>query len=329
MNVSRAALLVSALLCLVGAGCDSDIRAPRTGSASPESAGASADQKDGATGAGVPGVGMNVLAAGGDFTPPSEDDIPDGPFGDVIRRGRDIFLDTPANAGEFVGNGLSCVNCHMDAGRVADAAPLWGAYGLYPVYRSKNGRVNNFEERLQGCFEYSMNGRAPERGGEVLTALESYAFWMATGAPVGVKLKGAGYPKGETPGLEPDLVRGKQVFDDNCALCHGADGQGQQVAGRNVFPPLWGPQSYNWGAGMHSLDNAAAFIRANMPLGRGGTLDLQQSWDVAMFMNSHERPQDPRFTGDVIETRAKFHDDPNSLYGREIGGRLLGSEPAR
>src|SRR5690606_28816675 len=93
-----------------------------------------------------------ALAAGDDFVPPSEDDIPDGPFGDVIRRGRDIFLDTPANAGEFVGNGLSCVNCHMGAGRVADASPLWGAYGRYPAYRAKNGRVNNFEERLQGCF---------------------------------------------------------------------------------------------------------------------------------------------------------------------------------
>ncbi len=50
---------------------------------------------------------------------------------------------------------------------------------------------------------------------------------------------------------------------------------------------------------MHQLDTAAAFIRSNMPLGRGGSLDAQQAWDVAMFIDGHERPQDPRFTGDV------------------------------
>lgn len=327
MNVLGSVSAVSLLLTLAIAGCNSDVRAPRSGIGSTQSSAADS-VPDAAVGVVATDPATASLAAGGVFTPPSEADIPDSPFGDVIRRGRDIFIDTPGNAAEYVGNGLSCANCHMGAGRVADAAPLWGAYGLYPAYRSKNGHVNNFEERLQGCFEYSMNGIAPPRGGEVLTALETYAFWMAGGAPLGVKLKGAGFPKGEKPAQPPDLARGTQVFDDNCALCHGADGQGQQVAGRNVFPPLWGPQSYNWGAGMHSLDNAAAFIRANMPLGRGGTLDLQESWDVAMFMNSHERPQDPRFTGDVAETRAKFHDDPNSLYGREIDGRLLGANPS-
>ena len=329
MNRVRSTVLLSLLVCLASVGCDSDIRAPRAGLGTQTPSAGSADGNGAAGAVAATGAAVTALAAGGVFTPPSEADIPEGPFGDVIRRGRDIFLDTPANAPEYVGNGLSCANCHMGAGRVADAAPLWGAYGRYPAYRSKNGHVNNFEERVQGCFEYSMNGRAPERGGEVLTAIESYAFWLSTGAPIGGKLKGAGFPKGESPPLEPNLARGKLVFDESCAMCHGADGQGQQVAGRNVFPPLWGPQSYNWGAGMHSLDNAAAFIRANMPLGRGGTLDLQQSWDVAMYMNSHERPQDPRFTGDVAETRAKFHDDPHSLYGREIEGRLLGANPAR
>ena len=111
--------------------------------------------------------------------------------------------------------------------------------------------------------------------------------------------------------------------------CHGDDGQGQKVAGRYVFPPLWGGDSYNWGAGMHQLDNAAGFIKANMPFGRGGSLSDQQAWDVAMFMNAHERPQDPRFKGDLAATRRQFHDDPNSLYGLEVDGRLLGADPAR
>ena len=260
------------------------------------------------------------------FIPPAESAIPAGPLGEVIREGRAIFTDTPDHARAYVGNGLSCSNCHLDAGRRADSAPLWGAWGMYPQYRKKNGHVNSFGERLQGCFKYSMNGKAPPLDSPELLALETYAWWLARGAQVGVKLKGAGYPKqGFRPPQPPDYARGAQVYDQNCALCHGADGQGQQVAGRNVFPPLWGPQSFNWGAGMHELDNAAAFIEANMPFSRGGTLSAQEAWDVAMFMDAHERPQDPRYTGNVSETRKRFHDTPTSLYGTEINGHLLGT----
>ena len=263
------------------------------------------------------------------FAPPSEADIPAGPLGDEIRRGMAIFTDTPAHARDFVGNGLSCSNCHLDAGRLADSAPLWGAWGMYPQYRKKNGHVNSFGERLQGCFRYSMNGKAPPLDSDVIVALETYAWWLSKGAPNGVKLAGAGYPKDFKPPQPPDYARGATVYAKDCALCHGADGQGQQVDGRNVFPPLWGPQSFNWGAGMHQLDNAAAFIKANMPLSRGGTLSDQDAWDVAMYMDAHERPQDPRYTGDVATTRAKYHDTPMSLYGTTVNGHLLGSGAAK
>ena len=264
------------------------------------------------------------------FSPPAESAIPAGPLGDVIRQGRDIFTDTPTHAKAYVGNGLSCSNCHLDAGRQANSAPLWGAYGVYPQYRKKNGKVNTFGERLQGCFRFSMNGKAPPLDSAEMVALETYAWWMATGAPVGKKLPGAGYPKaGFKPPQPPDYARGETVFRNNCALCHGDDGQGRQVAGRNVFPPLWGPQSFNWGAGMHQLDNAAAFIKANMPFSRGNTLSDQDAWDVAMYMDAHERPQDPRFDGSVGETRKKYHDTPMSLYGTEVQGHLLGAPTGR
>ncbi len=259
------------------------------------------------------------------FKPPGAGDIPVTPMGDVVRRGEQIFLHTGANAPGFVGNALNCVNCHLDAGRLAHSAPMWGAYPLYPAYRSKTGHVDTFAERLRGCFTYSMNGKAPPEGDEVLVALEAYAFWMAKGAPVGEKLPGAGYGKLAAPAQTPSLQRGQGVFTAQCALCHGADGQGQRSGETQVFPPLWGEHSYNWGAGMHSIDKAAAFIRANMPLGRGGSLSVQDAWDVAAFINSHERPQDPRFADSVEATRAKFHNSPNSLYGTLVNGKLRGS----
>ena len=44
---------------------------------------------------------------------------------------------------------------------------------------------------------------------------------------------------------------------------------------------------------------------------------------MATYINSMERPQDPRFTGNVADTRKQFHDTPFSLYGTEVNGRLL------
>ncbi|MGA9865654.1 MAG: c-type cytochrome [Acetobacteraceae bacterium] len=261
------------------------------------------------------------------FAPPAETAIPKGPLGQAILQGERIFRDTAKAAPEFVGNDLTCANCHIDAGRLANASPLWAAWVAFPAYRSKNLHVNTFAERLQGCFQYSMNGKQPPLGDSTLVALESYAAWLATGAPTGADMAGRGYPRLPKPAAAPDFARGKQVFDQHCALCHGATGAGQSAGGTVVFPAVWGPRSYNWGAGMTSIATAAGFVKANMPLGLGGSLTDQQAWDVALFIDSQERPQDPRFTGSVAETRAKFHDSPSSMYGREVNGHVLGAPP--
>jgi thiosulfate dehydrogenase len=258
------------------------------------------------------------------FVPPTDADIPDNDFGKEVRLGQSIFNETGTAAAAYVGNSLRCANCHLDQGRLANSAPMWAAYVAYPAYRSKNGHVNTFAERLQGCFRYSMNGKAPPLGDKVLVSLESYAYFLATGAPTGVSMAGHGYPTPAKPALAPAFTRGRAVFEQKCSLCHGADGQGQMAHGTTVFPPLWGPHSFNWGAGMASIKNAAGFIKANMPLSQGNTLTDQQAWDVATYMDSQERPQDPRFTGSVAETQKKYHGS-GDMYGKSVNGVVLGS----
>ena len=260
------------------------------------------------------------------FTPPPDSAIPKDQFGEMVKLGLNIFRNTPHYAKAYVGNSLSCENCHLDAGRMANSAPLWAAYVSYPAYRSKNKHVNDFPERLQGCFRFSMNGKPPARGSKELLALETYSYFLAKGAPTGAKMKGRGYPALKKPAQPMNFERGKQVYAQNCAMCHGADGQGQKsAAGKIVFPPLWGSKSFNWGAGMGNIKNAAAFIKANMPFSKGNTLSDQEAWDVAMFVDGHERPQDPRFTGSVPETRKRFHNSKMWLYGTRVDGVLLGA----
>jgi thiosulfate dehydrogenase len=259
-----------------------------------------------------------------DFVPPPESAIPSGPEGDMIWNGIKIFEDTQNEASQYVGDRLNCSSCHMDHGRRRYSAPMWAAYVVYPQYRDKNKKVNSMEERIQGCFRYSMNGTPPAADSPDMIALVTYFHWLATGLPVGIRPKGSGYLKLAAPTHPADIQRGAKVFAANCALCHGDDGQGREVDGVQVFPPLWGSRSFNWGAGMERLSTAAGFIKANMPYGAGGMLSDQQAWDVAAFVDSHERPQDPRFTGNVEDTRKKYHDH-DSYYGQEVNGHLLGS----
>lgn len=77
---------------------------------------------------------------------------------------------------------------------------------------------------------------------------------------------------------------------------------------------------------MHRINTAAAFIKESMPLGKGGSLTDEQAWNVAAYMNSRERPQDPRLVnGSVEETRKKYHaNDGVNLYGVEVDGVVLG-----
>jgi len=106
----------------------------------------------------------------------------------------------------------------------------------------------------------------------VLVALESYSYFLAKRSADGRDRTGAGFPGAAEAAITCRLRTGFEVYAQNCASCHGAQGLGQSSGGQVVFPPLWGPRSYNWGAGMTSIKDAAEFIHANMPLGLGGML---------------------------------------------------------
>ena len=247
----------------------------------------------------------------------------------VIRRGHDLFMNTQQLRGKNVFNNMNCSSCHLGEGRLPFAGPVWPAAVVLPNYRPKNDQVNNLEERIVGCFTYSMNGKPPAWGSDDMVALTTYHQWLAKGVPIyqpGKTLYGRGFPNLPDPGQKPDYARGQQVYEENCVLCHQADGGGVVKDGEVVFPALWGDTSYNWGAGIIRHYTLAAFVKHNMPLGRPNSLTDQQAWDVAYYINNHERPQDPRYTGDVKETREKYLDTfhIHSSYGLEHDGKLLG-----
>ncbi|MDO6824425.1 c-type cytochrome [Marinobacter sp. 1_MG-2023] len=247
----------------------------------------------------------------------------------VIRRGHDLFVNTQQLRGKNVFNSMNCSSCHLGEGRQPFSAPVWPAAVVLPNYRTKNDHVNSLEERIVGCFSFSMNGKPPEYGSDNMLALAAYHQWLAKGVPMyqsGKSMYGRGFPKLPEPEKGMSFERGKQIYEANCSICHAADGSGLVQNGEVVFPPLWGDASYNWGAGISRNFTLSSFIKHNMPLGQPNSLTGQESWDVAYYINSHERPQDPRYTGNVKETREKYLDTFHKYtnYGLEVNGRLLG-----
>ena len=102
-------------------------------------------------------------------------------------------------------------------------------------------------------------------------------------------------PAFKTPTRAANVEAGGTVFDD--ALLRSAtasDGLGLLATADRakgyLFPPLWGPDSFNNGAGMHRVLTAARFIKARMPLGRADLTD-DEAFDVAAFINAQPRPQ--------------------------------------
>jgi thiosulfate dehydrogenase len=224
------------------------------------------------------------------FSVPAETTIPSGPEGEAVKLGRTLITDTRKMLPNNVGNGLNCTNCHLGAGTKQSAAPYVGLWGVFPEYRSRNGRINSLQERVNDCFERSMNGKALVLDSKEMNAILMYVQWLSTGVPVGEEVVGRGMGKVDTA-LKPNTARGKEVYAEKCASCHGANGDGiKNPAGGYVFPPVWGNASFNIAAGLARTYTAAAFIKYNMPLGQGGSLSDQDAIDVAEFMTHQPRP---------------------------------------
>jgi len=133
----------------------------------------------------------------------------------------------------YSGNNLSCQSCHLQGGTQRFALPLIGVYGSFPTYMGREDEVRTLEERINGCFERSMNGRALPVGGREMKALLAYIQFLSTGIPVGTTIQGRGTAPLPLLARAADPLRGAEVYKRDCALCHQPDGQGQRrgVAG--------------------------------------------------------------------------------------------------
>jgi thiosulfate dehydrogenase len=264
------------------------------------------------------------------WTPPEVGALPDDPYGRAARRGRDLFTATYAHIGpdvadpakRYAGNNLACANCHLQAGTKKFGLPVYGLMGDFPEYSARRGGEASLEERLNSCMTRSMNGRALADDSAEMQDLVAYIKFLSTGLPPGEKL--TGYGSGDMRGLDraADPERGKAVYARACLFCHGGKGEGIRRSGAVtdlgfLVPPLWGPGSFNDGAGMNRLITAANFIHFNMPHGTdylNPQLSVEEAWDVAAYMLSQPRPKKSGLEKDFPNLSLKPVDAPYGPY---------------
>lgn len=234
------------------------------------------------------------------FETPRLADMLGSPNARQLVRGMRLHLETRDLLPQHVGNALNCTSCHLNAGTVADGSPFVGVSAFFPSYAPRAGRVINLEDRINGCFRRSMNGKPLPPESADMKAMVAYFDWMKRETKPEDKVPGRGVGKVDRT-LQPNADNGKKIYADQCAVCHGNDGEGlRQADGRYIYPPLWGDASFNIGAGMARTYTAAAFVKRNMPigfhgkfpLGQGGLSD-QDALDVAEYFSHQPRPDFP------------------------------------
>lgn len=217
-----------------------------------------------------------------------------------LEYGEDLLLHTakyfgPKGSIAASTNGLNCTNCHLFAGTKIYGNNFGSVASTYPKYRARSGQVEDIYKRINDCFERSLNGKALANDSKEMQAIAKYIAFIGSNVKKGEKAKGSGIFKLAYLDRACDPKKGAVVYEQKCASCHGANGQGQLNPDGVEYatPPLWGPQSYNSAAGLFRISNFAGYVKYNMPFGvdiKSPQLTDEECWDVAAYVNSQERP---------------------------------------
>ncbi len=249
--------------------------------------------------------------------------IPKNKEGNIIRYGRDLIARTsyylgPQGTVMNISNGMNCQNCHLEAG----TKPFGNNYGAvastYPKFRARSGGLESIEKRVNDCLVRSLNGNSLDSLSKEMLAMVAYIKWLGKDTRKGEKVQGAGLVEVAWLARAANPIKGKLIYLQKCQICHGFSGEGQRLTAnsRYIYPPLWGENSFNTGAGLYRISNFARYIRANMPNGatfENPILTVEEAWDVAAYVLSLPRPQ-KRFIQDWPKIALKPVDHPFGPY---------------
>lgn len=248
---------------------------------------------------------LNVIDAEGnvvgEYRPPLARDMLAEEKFDSIVYGMRLLNETSRLLPDNVGNGLNCNSCHMAQGKRPLGAPYINTINDYPKFMPRAQDVMNIQQRINGCFRRSMNGIPIDESSVEMQAMVDYMDWLRGDVEKGTRVDIQNMEYFKVGQFTPDPVRGEEVYVQQCAACHGSDGEGMKDQfGDFIFPPLWGDESFNLGAGMARISRAAPFVLHNMPIGVSLnaplgqiTISKQDAIDVSAYFTVKPRPDFP------------------------------------
>ena len=223
-----------------------------------------------------------------------QDDGFDGYYIRAVKRGCNIFSNPQKYAGRFVRANIRCKDCHLDLGMKKETAPIGEAWVQSDKYDPVTGIILSYELRTMQCFINSSNGFKPNILDSVIQDLKVYGRYLAfkQGLKEGVEYEARRFTKVPPTGEGDDYLRGKKAYQENCQMCHGEQGYGQQDADGNILiPALAGPYSWNTDSRMYNERmTLAAIIKTSMPAHNRGSLDATTSRDIAAYLVTLPRP---------------------------------------
>jgi len=236
---------------------------------------------------------------------PDTASIPHDEFGEMVRYGRNLIVNTAYYIGpdgvvsKNLRNKMNCSHCHLEAGTKPYAFNYLSSHASYPQYRARENRILSLSERVNNCIERPHSGIPLPLDSKEMTAMVCYIKWLGQNVPVGGHVEGDAPLKLDLMDRAADPKKGEVIYKLECASCHGVDGEGKMRADGICYeyPPLWGDKSYQHGSSLHRVVKAAAFIYANMPNKNSNYLNpkltTEEAFDVAAFVNDdriHKRP---------------------------------------
>ena len=127
------------------------------------------------------------------WVPPGPDAIPGGAKGDGIRRGAQLFTQTPIYVPQYARARLSCASCHANAGMQPGAAPMAALASAFPMYSARAGRMITLRDRIEQCFVRSENGNPLPPDSPEMQALVDYIAWLSQPQPGNFPIEGRGF----------------------------------------------------------------------------------------------------------------------------------------
>lgn len=250
---------------------------------------------------------------------PDTNKMPEGEFGEMVKYGRKLMLNTAyyigpkGISGQYLGNSMNCTNCHQDAGTKPFSLNLMRSHERYPQYRARENRVLTLTERVNNCVMRPHSGIPLPHDSKEMTAILSYLKWINESVVKEKAFKGEKNLEVTLMNRAADYNKGKEVYVSKCQRCHGANGEGIFTADSvtYTYPPLWGKYGYQPGSSMHRVIMQARWIKANMPhdLAKWDKpfLTDEEALDVAAFVNCdslHSRPNPKTLDYPVAKTKA-------------------------